>query len=131
MSMSDPIADMLTRVRNATTRMRREVAMPASKSKVAIAAILKQEGYIVDYRVDNSDRKKTLVIELKYYEGKPVIEIIRRVSKPGLRRYKSVDDLPKVRGGLGTAIISTAKGVMTDRTAKKQGVGGEVLCIVA
>ena len=131
MSMSDPIADMLTRIRNATARMKREVAMPASKLKAEIADILKQEGYIVDYRVDGTDQKKTLVIELKYFEGKPVIEIIQRVSKPGLRRYKSVADLPKVRGGLGTAIISTSKGIMTDKAAKKQGVGGELLYIVA
>ena len=130
MSMNDPIADMLTRIVNAHARMKREVLIPSSKLKEAIASVLKQEGYISDYKIDEAERKKTIVIALKYFEDKPVIEKLQRVSKPGLRCYKSVDELPKVMGGLGTAIVSTAKGVMTDRAARKQGVGGEVLCIV-
>ena len=131
MSMSDPISDMLTRIRNALQRQKRDVQIPASKLKVAIANILKQEGFIADFRVDEQDRKATLTIELKYFEGKPVIEMIKRVSRPSLRSYKSVDDLPKVMGGLGVAIISTAKGVMTDKSAREHGIGGEVLCFVS
>ncbi len=131
MSMSDPISDMLTRIRNSLQRNKRDVKMPSSKLKVAIANILKQEGYIIDYSVAEHDKKATLTIELKYYEGKAVIESIKRVSRPSLRSYKSVDDLPKVMGGLGVSIISTAKGVMTDKSAREQGVGGEVLCYVS
>ena len=131
MSMSDPISDMLTRIRNSLLRFKRDVRIPSSKLKVAIANILKQEGYIKDYRVEKNDKRTTLIIELKYFKGKPVIESMKRVSKPSLRSYKSVSELPKVMGGLGIAIISTAKGVMTDKSAREHGVGGEVLCYVS
>ena len=129
--MSDPIADMLTRIRNSLERNKFEVAMPSSKLKVAIANIMKEEGYISGFSVQEEDKKATLTIELKYFEGKPVIESIGRVSRPSLRSYKSADDLPKIMGGLGVAIISTAKGVMTDKSAREQGIGGEVLCYVS
>ncbi len=122
---------MLTRIRNAQARAKREVNIPSSKVKAAIAAILKEEGYITDYRLSEEGNKTTLTVELKYFEGKPVIEMLRRASRPSLRRYSGKDDLPKVMNGLGTAIISTNKGVMTDKTARAQGVGGEVLCIVS
>lgn len=131
MSMQDPIADMLCQIRNGQARAKTRVEMPSSNLKVAIADILKQEGYITGYLVNEDEGKKRLTVELKYFEGKPVIEKLSRVSKPGLRRYKSSDDLPKVLGGFGTAIISTSKGVMTDKSARAQGIGGEVLCIVA
>ena len=131
MSMQDPIADMLSRINNGQARARARVEMPSSKLKISIADILKQEGYINDFLVQEDDGKKELVIELKYFEGRPVIEKLQRYSKPGLRRYKSADDLPRVLGGFGTAIISTSKGVMTDKNARAQGIGGEVLCIVA
>ncbi len=131
MSMQDPISDMLTRVRNALERSMRDVTMPSSKLKVAIAEILKQEGFILDYRTSEEDKKMSLTIDLKYFEGKPVIEMLRRVSKPSLKQYKGADDLPKVMGGLGVAIISTAKGVMSDRSAREHGIGGEVLCVVS
>ena len=131
MSLQDPISDMLTRIRNGQARLKRAVSMPSSKLKVAIAGILKEEGYISDCRIDEESNKKTLVIELKYFEGKPVIESLRRVSRPGLKKYRSKSDLPKVLGGMGTAIISTPNGVMTDRSAREQGVGGEVICIVS
>ena len=131
MSMSDPISDMLTRIRNSLQRNKRDVKMPSSKLKVAIANILKQEGYILDYSVAEQDKKATLTIELKYFEGKAVIETIKRASRPSLRSYKPADDLPKVLGGLGVAVISTAKGVMTDKSAREQGIGGEVLCFVS
>ena len=131
MSLQDPISDMLTRIRNGQARLKRAVSMPSSKLKFAIAGILKEEGYISDCRVDGEDSKKTLVIELKYFEGKPVIEDLRRVSRPGLKNYRSKSSLPKVLGGMGTAIISTPKGVMTDKSAREQGVGGEVICIVS
>ena len=131
MSMQDPISDMLTRIRNSLERSKRDVKMPSSKLKVAIADILKQEGYISDFRVEENDKKASLIIELKYFEGKPVIEMVKRVSRPSLKSYKSVNDLPKVMGGLGVAIISTAKGVMTDKSAREHGIGGEVLCIVS
>ena len=131
MSMSDPISDMLTRIRNSLLRFKRDVRIPSSKLKAAIANILKQEGYIKDYRVEENDKRITLIIELKYFKGKPVIESMKRVSKPSLRSYKSVSELPKVMGGLGIAIISTAKGVMTDKTAREHGIGGEVLCYVS
>ena len=130
MSLQDPIADMLTRIRNGQARSKREVSMPSSKLKVAIAEVLLKEGYIANFKT-NEEMKKTLTIELKYFEGKPVIEMLQRYSLPSLRRYRSKNDIPKVLGGMGTAIISTSKGVMTDKTAKEQGVGGEVLCIVA
>ncbi len=131
MSMSDPIADMLTRIRNAQGSEKQTVAMPASKLKAAIAQVLKDEGYIDDFAVRDADGKLALEISLKYYAGKPVIEKIERVSRPGLRIYKPKDDLPKVMNGLGVAIVSTSKGVMTDRKARGLGVGGEVLFIVA
>ncbi len=131
MSMQDPISDMLTRIRNALERAMSEVVMPSSKLKVAIAEILKQEGYILDYKVIDNDGKAQLSIDLKYFEGKPVIEMIQRISKPSLRSYKGANDLPKVMGGLGVAIISTAKGVMTDKSAREHGIGGEVLCFVS
>ena len=131
MSMSDPISDMLTRIRNSLLRFKHDVRIPSSKLKVAIANILKQEGYIKDYRVEENNKRITLIIELKYFKGKPVIESMKRVSKPSLRSYKSVSELPKVMGGLGIAIISTAKGVMTDKSAREHGIGGEVLCYVS
>ena len=131
MSMSDPIADMLTRIRNGQAANKTEVAMPASKLKAAIADVLKNEGFINDSAVKDVDGKSQLVVELKYYEGKPVIEKLERISRPGLRTYKPKDDLPKVLGGLCVAIISTSNGVMSDRAARKAGVGGEVICYVA
>lgn len=131
MSMQDPVSDMLTRIRNALERDMRDVKMPSSKLKVAITEILKQEGYISDYRVDEESKKATLTIELKYFEGKPVIEMLKRISKPSLKQYKAANDLPRVMGGLGVAIISTAKGVMTDKSAREHGIGGEVLCVVS
>ena len=131
MSMSDPIADMLTRIRNAQMAEKVSVAMPSSKLKVAIAAVLKDEGYIDDFRVQADGAKATLELGLKYYAGRPVIERIERVSKPGLRVYKGVGDIPRVMNGLGIAIVSTPKGVMTDRKARAAKVGGEVLCVVA
>jgi small subunit ribosomal protein S8 len=131
MSMSDPISDMLTRIRNAQMVGQVEVAMPCSKVKISIAQVLKDEGYIEDFAVREDGAKKELRIGLKYYAGRPVIERIERVSKPGLRVYKGRDGLPKVLNGLGVAIISTSQGVMTDRKARATGVGGEVLCIVA
>lgn len=129
MSMTDPIADMLTRIRNAQAMKKPAVEMPASKLKSAVAALLKDEGYITDFSV-NSEKKPTLSVQLKYYLGKPVIESVQRVSRPGLRIYKAKDDLPKVKGGLGIAIISTSKGLMSDRAARAAGHGGEVLCYV-
>lgn len=131
MSMSDPISDMLTRIRNALHRNKVDVKMPSSKLKVAIVNILKEEGYVTGFSVEEKDKKATLTIELKYYDGKPVIESIKRISKPSLRSYKSVDDLPKVMGGLGVAVVSTAKGVMTDKSAREHSIGGEVLCYVS
>jgi small subunit ribosomal protein S8 len=131
MSMSDPIADMLTRIRNAQRVEKPEVGMPSSKVKVAIAQVLKDEGYIEGFKVDPNNGKPELRIGLKYYAGRPVIESIERVSRPGLRVYKGHDDIPAVMNGLGVAIVSTSRGVMTDRKARSQGVGGEVLCYVA
>ena len=131
MSMSDPIADMLTRIRNAQLAEKNAVAMPASKLKAAIAQVLKDEGYIEHFALREADGKPVLEINLKYYAGRPVIEKIERVSRPGLRIYKSSDKLPNVMNGLGVAIVSTSKGVMTERKARASGVGGEVLCIVA
>jgi|TARA_B100000929_G_scaffold226766_1_gene183072 small subunit ribosomal protein S8 len=128
--MSDPISDMLTRIRNSLLRYNRDVEIPSSKLKVAIANILKQEGYIKDYRVEEHNNRMILIIDLKYFKGKPVIESLKRISKPSLRSYKSVNELPKVMGGLGVAIISTAKGVMTDKSAREHGIGGEILCYV-
>ncbi len=131
MAMSDPIADMLTRIRNAQLAEKASVTMPSSKLKVAIAAVLKDEGYIEEFAVRQDGAKATLDIALKYYAGQPVIERIERVSKPGLRIYKGSNDIPRVMNGLGVAIVSTPKGVMTDRKARASNVGGEVLCIVA
>lgn len=131
MSMSDPIADMLTRIRNAQASERTSVAMPCSKVKVAIAQVLKDEGYIEDFKVSSEGPKSTLEVGLKYYAGRPVIEKIERVSRPGLRIYKGSKEIPQVMNGLGIAIVSTSRGVMTDRKARSSGVGGEVLCIVA
>lgn len=131
MSMSDPIADMLTRIRNAQSVNKLTVSMPASKLKSAIANVLKDEGYIDDFAVAANDGKPTLNISLKYYAGRPVIEKIERVSKPGLRVYKGSQNIPKVMNGLGVTIVSTSKGVMTDRKAQAAGIGGEVLCVVA
>ena len=130
MSMSDPIADMLTRIRNAQMTEKVTVAMPSSQLKVAIAKVLKDEGYVEDFRVAGEPAKPQLEIALKYYAGRPVIEKIERISTPGLRIYRGKEDLPKVMNGLGVAIVSTSKGVMTDRKARGLGVGGEVLCIV-
>ncbi len=131
MSMSDPIADMLTRIRNAQMVGQIEVAMPASKLKAAIAQVLKDEGYIEDFALREDGTKRELRIGLKYYAGRPVIERLERVSKPGLRVYKGRNDIPRVMNGLGVAILSTSRGVMTDRKARDTGVGGEVLCFVA
>jgi small subunit ribosomal protein S8 len=131
MSMSDPIADMLTRIRNAQGVEKAEVVMPASKLKVAIAQVLKDEGYIEGFQVAPNSGKPELRIGLKYYAGRPVIERLERVSRPGLRIYKGRDDIPQVMNGLGVAIVSTSRGVMTDRKARTQGVGGEVICYVA
>ena len=130
MSMQDPLADMLTRIRNNLARAKATVSMPSSNLKVAVAEILQQEGYISKYAVDG-DVKKTLTIELKYFEGKPVIEMLSRFSRPSVRRYRSKSELPTVIGGLGVSIISTSKGVMTDKSARAQGIGGEVLCVVS
>ncbi len=130
MSLQDPIADLLTRIRNGQQRTKQTVDMPSSKLKMAVCDILKQEGYINGFSVEG-DALKTLTVELKYFEGKPVIEKIQRASRPSLRKYKSKDELPRVMGGFGTAIISTSKGVMTDKSARDLGIGGEVLCVVA
>ncbi|HVL35724.1 MAG TPA: 30S ribosomal protein S8 [Burkholderiales bacterium] len=131
MSMSDPIADMLTRIRNAQMVGHAEVVMPASRLKASIARVLKDEGYIDDFALRENGVRKELAIALKYYAGRPVIERLERVSKPGLRVYKGRDDIPRVMNGLGVAILSTSRGLMTDRKARAEGVGGEVLCIVA
>lgn len=128
--MTDPIADMLTRIRNALSAGKLNVNMPDSKQKRAIAQVLKDEGFITDFAQAEADAKPVLNIDLKYYEGKPVIEKIKRISRPGLRIYKGKTELPKVMGGLGVAIISTSKGLMSDRTARKAGFGGEILCTV-
>ena len=133
MSMSDPIADMLTRIRNAQIRGKVTIQMPSSKQKLAIANLLKEEGYITEASVDASvdPVKPQLVLKLKYFRGRPVIETIKRVSRPGLRIYRNKDELPKVQGGLGVAIVSTSQGLMTDRAARKAGYGGEILAFVA
>lgn len=130
MSISDPVADMLTRIRNGQSARKKVVSIPASKIKVAIAKVLEKEGYIAAYHVESSGAHSNIMVELKYYNGLPVIEHIQRVSRPGLRIYKSKEQLPKVLGGLGIAIVSTSKGVMTDREARVEGRGGEVLCTV-
>ena len=129
MTMQDPLSDMITRIRNANLREKVSVAMPSSKVKVSVAKVLKDEGYILNYKV-TEDKKPVLEIDLKYYDGKPVIEEITRSSKPSLRVYSSSKDLPKVKSGLGVAIVSTSKGLMSDRSARSNGVGGEILCTV-
>jgi small subunit ribosomal protein S8 len=131
MSMSDPIADLLTRIRNGQSRGKASIRMPSSKTKAAIAGLLKEEGFITDAQVEEQAGKPQLLIQLKYHQGRPVIDLIRRVSRPGLRIYKGKDELPKVRGGLGIAIVSTSKGIMTDRAARKAGQGGEIIAYVA
>ncbi|WP_297799312.1 30S ribosomal protein S8 [Arenimonas sp. GDDSR-1] len=131
MSMTDPIADMLVRIKNALAVGKPQVSMPASKMKLAIADVLKAEGYIGDFRVIGEKAAAKLEIALKYYEGRPVIERLERVSRSGLRQYRGKDGIPSVLGGLGVAIISTSKGLMTDRQARSAGVGGEVICLVA
>ncbi|MDA3934563.1 MAG: 30S ribosomal protein S8 [Gammaproteobacteria bacterium] len=131
MSMNDPIADMLTRIRNAQAVAKKTVSMPASKIKAGIAKVLKQEGYIVDYKVMDIDGKPSLTVELKYMQGRGVIDRISRVSRPGLRNYRGKNELPRVLSGLGIAIVSTSGGIMTDAAARQKGFGGEVLCIVA
>jgi small subunit ribosomal protein S8 len=129
--MQDPISDMLTRIRNAQRANKVSVSMPSSKLKMAIAKVLKDEGYVEEFAVRNEDSKPVLDVQLKYYAGRPVIERIDRVSRPGLRVYKGSNDIPKVMNGLGVAIVSTSKGVMTDRKARAAGIGGELLCVVA
>jgi small subunit ribosomal protein S8 len=131
MSMTDPIADLLTRIRNGQAARKPEVSLASSKLKTAVAKVLKDEGYIADFRVAGERAKPLLTIELKYFEGRPVIDRLERVSKPGLRIYRGKDELPKVLGGMGTVIVSTPRGVMTDAQARSIGQGGEVLCIVA
>ncbi len=131
MSMTDPIADLLTRIRNGQAARKANVTLASSKLKQAIVKVLKDEGYIADYSVQSDEGKPSLHIELKYYEGRPVIDRIERVSRPGLRIYRGKDEIPRVLGGMGTVIVSTPKGVMTDRAAHAIGQGGEVLCIVA
>ena len=131
MTMTDPISDMLTRIRNGQKARKLSVSMPASKAKEAVASVLKDEGYITGYSVGGEGATKELSVELKYFEGAPVIERIQRASRPGLRIYRGKEELPKVLGGLGVAIVSTSAGVMSDRQAREQGIGGEVLCIVS
>ena len=131
MSMNDPIADMLTRIRNGQKARMVSVSMPASKAKEAVAKVLQDEGYVTSYSTDGEGAAKSLSVELKYFEGVPVIEHIERSSRPGLRIYRGKDALPKVLGGLGIAIVSTSSGVMSDRQAREKGIGGEVLCIVS
>ncbi|MGN1357107.1 MAG: 30S ribosomal protein S8 [Succinivibrionaceae bacterium] len=130
MSMQDPIADMLTRIRNGQSAGLVSVSMPSSKQKIAIVNLLKEEGYIADYTV-TGDIKKVLEIKLKYFQGKPVVEMIKRVSRPGLRVYKRSYELPQIMNGLGIAVVSTSKGIMTDRAARKAKLGGEIICYVA
>ncbi|HET6630049.1 MAG TPA: 30S ribosomal protein S8 [Woeseiaceae bacterium] len=131
MSNTDPIADMLTRIRNGQKARKVNVTMPSSGAKVAVARVLKDEGYITDFATEEDGAKATLTVELKYFEGRPVIEHIARVSKPGLRKYRGRQELPKVLGGLGVAIVSTSAGVMSDKQAREQGIGGEVICVVS
>ena len=131
MSNTDPIADMLTRIRNGQKARKVSVQMPSSSAKVAVARVLKDEGYITDFATEEDGAKATLTVELKYFEGRPVIDRIQRVSKPGLRIYRGRQELPKVLGGLGVAIVSTSAGVMSDRQAREQGIGGEVICVVS
>jgi small subunit ribosomal protein S8 len=129
--MTDPIADMLTRIRNGQSARKLSVSMPASKAKEAVAKVLQDEGYITGFAADGEGATRQLTVELKYFEGVPVIETIQRTSKPGLRIYRGKEDLPRVMGGLGVAIVSTSAGVMSDRQAREKGIGGEVLCVVS
>ena len=131
MSMTDPIADLLTRIRNGQTAGKAEVRLASSRLKTAIVKVLRDEGYIADFRLEEDSGKPTLTIGLKYFEGRPVIDRLERVSRPGLRVYKGKDELPSILGGLGIAIVSTSQGVMSDRQARAAGHGGEVLCIVS
>lgn len=131
MSMTDPIADMLTRIRNGQKARKVSVTMPSSQAKVAVARVLKDEGYVTDFSSESEGSKETLTIELKYFEGAPVIERIERVSKPGLRIFRGTEELPRVLGGLGVAIVSTSAGVMSDRQAREKGIGGEVMAYIA
>ena len=131
MSMTDPVADLLTRIRNGQSAGKTQVSLASSKIKSAICRVLKDEGYVADFRIEDEGGKPLLTIDLKYFEGRPVIDRIERVSRPGLRIYRGQHDLPKVLGGMGTVIVSTPRGVMTDRQARASGQGGEVLCIVA
>jgi len=131
MSMSDPIADMLTRIRNGQMAGHKNVTMPCSKLKASVAKLLADEGYIEKFDIKDLDGKQTLSLDLKYFQGQPVIELLKRVSRPGLRVYKNKDELPKVIGGLGVAVVSTSKGIMSDRQAREAGVGGEIICFVA
>ena len=131
MSMTDPIADFLTRIRNGQTSGKTEINVPTSKVKIAIAKVLKDEGYIEDFTATDVEGKPTLAVQLKYYQGRPVIDRLERISRPGLRVYKGKDELPSVLGGLGVAIVSTSQGVMTDRQARASGHGGEVICVVS
>jgi small subunit ribosomal protein S8 len=131
MSMTDPVADLLTRIRNGQTAGKPQVSMGSSKIKTAIVSVLKDEGFVADFHVSADEGKPTLTIDLKYYEGRPVIDRLERVSRPGLRIYRGKDELPRVLGGLGTVIVSTPRGIMTDRQARAIGQGGEVLCVVA
>lgn len=131
MTMTDPISDMLTRIRNGQKARKVSVAMPASTAKLAVAEVLKDEGYITDFSLAGDGAARTLTVELKYYKGEPVIDSIERVSKPGLRIYRRKQDLPKVLGGLGIAIVSTSAGVMSDRQAREKGIGGEVICVIS
>jgi small subunit ribosomal protein S8 len=131
MSMTDPVADLLTRIRNGQSAGKANISLDSSKIKTAIAKVLKDEGYVADFHVESETGKPRLVVDLKYYEGRPVIDRLERVSRPGLRVYRGKDELPKVLGGMGTVIVSTPQGVMTDKQARASGQGGEVLCIVA
>ncbi len=131
MSMSDPIADMLTRIRNGLAANKVNVSMPSSKVKVAISKVLEDEGYVLSHSVSSDSKKPVLTIDLKYFQGKPVIELLKRASRPGLRQYSSASEIPSVWDGLGVSIVSTSKGIMTNTAAKKIGQGGEVLCFVA
>ena len=128
--MTDPVADMLTRIRNGQAVGKESISLPSSKIKIAIAKVLKDEGYIKEYSTEEIGAKKNITVVLKYYNGSPVIETVKRISKPGLRIYKSKGELPRVMGGLGTAIVSTSKGVMTDKAARAMGYGGEIICTV-
>ena len=129
--MTDPISDMLTRIRNGQKARKTAVSMPASNAKEAVARVLADEGYITSYKTDGEGSKKSLTVELKYFNGAPVIERVQRVSRPGLRVFRGKDDLPKVLGGLGVAIVSTSSGVMSDREARSKGIGGEVICVIS